>query len=168
MQIDLWACVWSGHAHGIHLLIRSTKAVTVLYVHNKHRCLSWRPPFVIMLYAAFLSNQSLAFHWFSLHNLWRASLAAKFNFKRMKAETFSLCTIFFGFQKEVYFCWSHSNYDAMETGAYIKYQSLVPHIQFASNAKRNWAFGSFHSGTAASSSLMISHKEQTSVTASVR
>lgn len=69
------------------LLIRSTKDVTVLYVHNKHRSLSLEgPPFVIMLYSAFLSNANLPFHCWSLHNLGLASPAAKCYFERMKAE----------------------------------------------------------------------------------
>lgn len=88
MQIDMWACVWSGHACGIHLLIRNTKDTTVLYVHNKHGCLSWGPRFVIMLDSAFLSNQNLPFHLFSFYNLWHASAAAKFTFDTTNGKSF--------------------------------------------------------------------------------
>lgn len=141
---------------GIHLLISSTKASTVLYVHNKHGCLNWRPPFVIMLYLASLSNQNLPFHRFHLHNQWTriACSFESFNFERIKVEicllALSLLLLLPGFACtvcHVHILWQSQSLQlssAMESFQNMMqdtnnsqniYQSLVSAVKFTSKVK---------------------------------
>lgn len=191
MQIDLWACVWSGHARGIHLLISSTKASTVLYVHNKQRCLNWRPPFVIMLYLAFPKQSNPPFSQIPFtQSMTRiaGSFESSFNFTRIKADFFfwhfHFCS---NFHVLLILCYvprfwqsqslqlssaieSFQNMTQELNNSQNICQSLVPPVKFTSSVEHNWAFGWLPPWTTAGVLVLIIGQPQrtTSFTVSAR